>query len=62
MFQMIKKIKSCVFYFRTPKLNENSGVPIIGAYNIKDNQEIFIHDWREVHTDTTTTIPMVGFV
>lgn len=45
-----KKLR-VLFWYR-PKLNENSGVPIIGAYNIKDNQEIFIHDWREVHTDT----------
>lgn len=41
-----------VVFWYTPKINENSSVPIIAAYNIKDKKTIFIHDWREMHTET----------
>lgn len=45
-----KKLR--ILFWYTPRHTANSDVPIMSAYNVKNKQEIFIHDWRERHTQT----------
>lgn len=45
-----KKVR--VLFWYTPKLNDNSSIPVLSAYSVKEQTETFIHDWREKHTST----------
>jgi hypothetical protein len=41
-----------VLFWYQPKYQKEPSIPIIEAYKMIDQKEVFIHDWREQHTQT----------